>query len=69
LIVAVALSPAAILLGRLGEFDPFLSNPQPYFLVERANRLSRLLTAFLSLLAEPVCIVIGISSSLCVRYA
>jgi hypothetical protein len=38
--------------GALRQLDPFPSNPEPSFLVERAYRVLCLLAAFLGLLAE-----------------
>jgi len=44
--------------GALRQLDPFPSNPEPSFLVERAYRfLCLLLAAFLGLLAEFGCFV------------
>jgi hypothetical protein len=45
--------------GVLRELDPFRSKAQPLLFVANANGLFRLPTGFLSLLAEPSCIVAG----------
>ena len=44
-------------LGRLGQLEPFLSDPEPRLFVERANDASRVLSGFLSLLSKPSCLI------------